>query len=152
MATFVISREDPAQPEIIQLLSNGEAHSAKLYPAESRHSLPLDALRALNVCFLVGRTSSGRAVATGALITRPEWAEIKRIWIEEDARRAGLARLMVEALIAEAQKSGASQIRLEVGAASIAALTLYEREGFRRRAPFAPYKPDPLSVFMERDI
>jgi putative acetyltransferase len=43
-------------------------------------------------------------------------------------------------------------LRLETGAASHAALGLYEKSGFRRRAPFAAYRPDPLSVFMEMDL
>jgi len=38
---LMIAAEDPAQPEIIQLLRDGEAHSAELYPAESNHHLPL---------------------------------------------------------------------------------------------------------------
>ena len=41
-----IAIEDPSQPEIIALLRDGEAYSAKLYPAESNHHMPLDALRA----------------------------------------------------------------------------------------------------------
>lgn len=59
-----IAIEDPSQPEIIVLLRDGEEHSAKLYPAESNHHMPLSALRASNVRFLVVRDASGRAIGT----------------------------------------------------------------------------------------
>ena len=62
-----IAKEDPAQPEILMLLRDGEDHSAKLYPVESNHHLPVSALRASNVCFLVARDGNERAVGTGAI-------------------------------------------------------------------------------------
>jgi putative acetyltransferase len=74
-----IAVEDPAQPEIVALLRDGEAHSAKLYPAESNHHMPLSALRAANVRFLVVRNASHRAVGTGALALDAAWAELKRM-------------------------------------------------------------------------
>jgi hypothetical protein len=65
-----VSLEDPAQPEIIDLLEDGERYSAGLYPAESNHHLPLEALRAANIRLLVARDDNGRSVATGALKVR----------------------------------------------------------------------------------
>ena len=41
---------------------------------------------------------------------------------------------------------------METGVASHAALALYEKTGFKRRESFADYRPDPLSVFMERSL
>jgi putative acetyltransferase len=149
---LVIKPEDPAQPDVIQLLRNGEANSAKLYPPESNHHLPLDALRRPEVCFLVARDAEGRALATGALVLHGDWAEIKRMWVEEDARGRGLAKDILHALVAKARAAGVNTLRLETGVASHAALGLYERAGFQRREPFADYKPDPLSVFMEKEL
>ena len=48
--------------------------------------------------------------------------------------------------------AGIEMLRLETGVANRAALALYERAGFQRREPFADYRPDPLSVFMERRL
>jgi putative acetyltransferase len=42
--------------------------------------------------------------------------------------------------------------RLETGVVSHAALALYRRAGFAEREPFADYGPDPLSVFMEKQL
>lgn len=147
---ITVRPEDPAQPDVIALLRNGEANSARLYPPESNHHLSLDGLRAPWVHFLVARDAGGRAVATGALVLRGEWAEIKRMWVEEDMRGRGLSKMVLSALLSRAKDAGVCSVLLETGVASHAALGLYESAGFKRREPFDAYRPDPLSVFMEK--
>jgi putative acetyltransferase len=147
-----IKQENPAQSDVAELLRHGEAFSASLYPPESSHHLPLDALRRPKARFFVARDTKGTALATGALVLHDEWAEIKRMWVEEAARGRGIARRILNVLIAQAASAGIEILRLETGAASHAALALYEKTGFKRRAPFADYRPDPLSVFMERPV
>ncbi|KAA2233437.1 GNAT family N-acetyltransferase [Salinarimonas soli] len=147
-----IRAEDPAQPDVRALLRAGEAFSAALYPAESNHHLPLDALRAPGIRFLVARDGSGRPLATGALALHDGWAEIKRMWVVEEARGRGLSRAVLDALIGITRDEGVRVLRLETGIANHAALGLYRSMGFRERGPFADYGPDPLSVFMERAL
>jgi putative acetyltransferase len=151
-AALIIRQEDPAQPDVVELLRHGEAFSASLYPPESNHHLPLDALRGTEVRFFVARDTEGKALATGALVLHDNWAEIKRMWVEEAARGQGIARQILSVLMAEAGGAGIERLRLETGIANQAALTLYEQTGFERREPFADYRPDPLSVFMERRL
>jgi putative acetyltransferase len=148
---LTIAAEDPGQPEIVQLLRDGEAHSAELYPAESNHHLPLDALRQPNVRFFVGR-SGANAVATGALVLNGNWAELKRMWVVPEARGRGVAKTMLATLEAEARRANVHALRLETGVSSAAALRLYASAGFRRIGPFADYRDDPLSVFMEKAL
>jgi len=149
-APLVIKQEDPAQPDIVELLRHGEANSARLYPAESNHHLPLNALRMPEVRFLVACDAEGKALATGAVVLQEEWAEIKQMWVEESARGQGIARRMLDALIVEAGSAGVEVLRLETGAVSHAALALYEKADFKRREPFAGYRPDPLRPRFER--
>ena len=147
-----IAIEDPSQPEIVVLLRDGEAHSAKLYPAESNHHMPLSALRASNVRFLVVRDAIGRAVGTGALALDGACAELKRMWVIPEARRLGLSRILLAALEARARSEGVRTLRLETGVENRAALGLYTRAGFERCGPFGDYRADPLSVFMQKDF
>ena len=151
-SVITIAPEDPGRADILPLLLDGEAASAALYPAESNHHLPLDALRAANVRFLVARDGDARPLATGALVISDGWAEVKRMWVVEAARRRGLSRTMLERLVEEAREAGVRMLRLETGVASHAALGLYAAAGFVECAPFADYRPDPLSVFMERAV
>ena len=100
----------------------------------------------------MARDTKGTALATGALVLHDGWAEIKRMWVEEAARGRGVARQVLNVLMAAASAAGVERLRLETGVANHAALALYERAGFQRREPFADYCPDPLSVFMERPL
>jgi putative acetyltransferase len=149
---ITIAIEDPAQPGIIRMLEEGEAHSASLYPAESNHHLPLDALRAPGVLFHVARDETGRALGTGAIVLNGDWAEIKRMWTDPAARGRGLAALVLRRLEKQAAARGVRILRLETGIHSHAALALYRRSGFVEIEAFEGYAPDPLSVFMEKRL
>jgi putative acetyltransferase len=152
--SFAIRPEDPGEPGVAALLAAGEAFSASLYPAESNHIVPLDALRGPHVTFLVARDEAGRAVGTGAMIAAAGEAagEIKRMWVEPDWRGSGLAAALLAWLEEAARGRGLGALRLETGVVSHAALRLYERSGYVRRGPFGGYGPDPLSVFMEKAL
>jgi putative acetyltransferase len=152
MSDMIIRHEDPGQADIVPLLEDGERNSAELYPAESNHHLPLEALRAADVRFFVGRDGAGRPLATGAIVLHGEWVEIKRMWVVPQARGCGLSKAIIARLITEAKRHGATVARLETGVASHAALALYKAAGFAEREPFADYRPDPLSVFMEKRL
>lgn len=58
-------------------------------------------------------------------------AEILTVGVVPAARRAGIARLMVDTLLAEATRRGAREAFLEVRVDNAAAHALYESEGFR---------------------
>src|SRR5580693_7251565 len=98
-SALIIRQEDPAQPDVVELMRHGEAFSASLYPPESNHHFQLDVLRSPEVRFLVARDGQGKALATGALVLHGDWAEIKRMWVEEAARGQGIAREILNALM-----------------------------------------------------
>lgn len=150
--TIAIALEDPAKPEIVALLEDGERYGASLYPAESNHFLSIDELRADNVLFAVARDGDGVAIATGALALNEDWAELKRMWVVPQARGRGLSKALLVALETRARDAGITWLRLETGIANHEALGLYERSGFVRIGPFGDYRPDPLSVFMEKRL
>ena len=151
-AELIIAIEDTSQPEIVALLRDGEAYSANLYPAESNHHMPPSALRASNVRFLVARDAGGRAVGTGALVLRGDWAELKAMWVIPEARGLGASKRMLAALEARARGERVRTLRLETGVDNHAALGLYARASFIPCDPFGDYLPDPLSVFMEKGL
>jgi putative acetyltransferase len=147
-----VSLEDPAQPDVIKLLEDGELYSASLYPPASNHHLSLDALRAAHIRFLVARDADGQAVATGALALFGPWAELKRMWVVPAMRGRGVSKAILEALEARAREERVGQLRLETGVENHAALALYERAGFTRCGPFGDYRAGPLSVFMQKEL
>ena len=52
----------------------------------------------------------------------------------------------------ELRQRGVELIRLETGVRQPEALGLYRKLGYRERGPFGAYRPDPLSVFMEKSV
>ena len=67
-------------------------------------------------------------------------------------RAQGLSRALMVALEAHLRASGVPLARLETGIHQPEALALYARLGYVRRGPFGAYRPDPLSVFMEKPL
>ena len=62
------------------------------------------------------------------------------------------ATAMLVKLLDWAREQKLPLARLETGNVSVGALKLYRRAGFKEIPAFPPYKPDPLSIFMERPL
>jgi len=57
-------------------------------------------------------------------------ADVDRIGVAPTHRRRGLARLLLRALVADAESRGCAEVLLEVDTDNEAAIRLYETEGF----------------------
>ncbi|WP_296081274.1 GNAT family N-acetyltransferase [uncultured Agrobacterium sp.] len=144
-----INLESPRQPEIARLMDLSNAYMASLYPAESNHLVDLEALEQPNVSFLVAR-NDGEIVGCCALVEAGNGtAEIKRMFVDPEARGLRIGKLMMNALVERARELELAAIRLETGISQPEAINLYRKAGFMEIEPFPPYKPDPLSMFME---
>ncbi len=149
---FTIALESPDQPEVHALLAASDAYMAALYPPESNHLLDVDALMRPEVKFLVARLD-GRAVGCGSIVDSGEgWAELKRMYVSPSVRGRNLGRLLLRNLETLAVANGITRLRLEMGIKQPEALGLYRSAGFVEIEPFGSYRPDPLSLFMEKVI
>ncbi len=151
-APVAIGPESPDQPEILALLAAADAQAQSLYPPESNHLLDLTALQAPNVRFFVARRD-GKALGCGALIVAADnTGEVKRMWVAPEARRQGIGRRLLETIETAAREKSVGILRLETGIKQLDAIALYRRCGFTERGPFGEYGPDPLSLFMEKQL
>lgn len=152
-AGIAIAIEPATQPDVTAMFAASDAYHAGLYPAESNHPVSPEALTAVGAVMLVARDSDGRALGCGAVLCQPSGdGEIKRMWVQPDARGHGVGRRLLQALIDEAGRRQVRVLRLETGARQEEALGLYRASGFDDCPPFPPYEPDPNSVFMARKI
>ncbi len=95
----------------------------------------------------------GEAVGCGAVMLNADGSgEIKRVYIDARHRGQRLGEKLMAALEAAARSRGCHTLQLETGIHQHAAVKLYERCGYTHTAPFAPYQPDPLSVFMRKRV
>ncbi|MGX5666032.1 GNAT family N-acetyltransferase [Rhizobium daejeonense] len=147
-----IAREPVRQKAVIALLQQSDAYMATLYPAESNHLLDVASLEKPEVSFFVAR-KDGEIVGCCALVVSGEGtAEIKRMFVSPEARGLAIGRLLMEALEDCARATGLAAIHLETGISQPEAIGLYRRFGFVEIPPFGSYRPDPLSVFMEKRL
>jgi putative acetyltransferase len=150
--TISVERESPRQAGVIDLISELDAYVSGLYPPESNHLLDIEALCAPEIRFFVARYR-GTAVGCGALRDDPDgYGEVKRMFVRPGLRGKGVGRAILRRIEQDARDSKLSYLRLETGTLQAEALGLYRSEGYREIPPFGDYRPDPLSVFMEKRI
>jgi RimJ/RimL family protein N-acetyltransferase len=70
-------------------------------------------------------------------------AELISMWVAPDRRGSGISTELVRAVLAWAEAHGASTIGLWVNKASPAAISLYEKAGFRRTGEADTLPSDP---------
>jgi putative acetyltransferase len=132
------------------LFSASKALMEALYPAESNHVVGLEAFTgddALLIGAFVGEKPVG---CVGWVLTSPQEAEVKRLFVDEHHRAVGIGRALMEALHDRARSAGITVLRLETGIHQAASLNLYTSLGYVEIEPFGDYVPDPLSVFFEK--
>jgi ribosomal-protein-alanine N-acetyltransferase len=82
-----------------------------------------------------------RIVAYGVLMLAPGEAQILNLSVVPDARREGLGRALLRLFVDDARSLGAGQVFLEVRVSNVAAIALYEAEGFAPVARRVAYYP-----------
>ena len=126
-----------------------------LSPPGSVHALDLDGLRGPDIAFYAARTEDGTLLGVGAWKRLDaSHGEIKSMHVRQDLRRNGVARIILERLIADARAAGLARLSLETGATDDfrPARTLYASRGFEPCGPFGDYTADSFSAFLTRTI
>ena len=105
-----------------------------------------------DVRFWVARRE-GVALGCGALrIDAAGYGEVKRMYVTPEARGQNVGRAILACIEDQAAREGLALLRLETGIHQAAARALYRSGGYAECAPFGEYRPDPLSVFMEKRL
>jgi putative acetyltransferase len=145
-----------ATEEVRSLVGELEAVLSAEYSPEQRHGLALDAIFQPHIRFFLARLR-GAAVGCGGVALFPDFAEVKRMYVRDVARRQGVAGAILARIEEEVRGAGLSLLRLETGEHQVAAIQLYAQAGFRRCPAFGAYAlmaPQSIvtSVFFEKRI
>lgn len=149
-----IQPDDPAAPEVAALLREHLENMRAATPPESVHALDIEALRRPGIAFW-SVWEAGTLAGCGALKELDaRHAEIKSMCTAQSHRGKGVARRLLEHMLAEGRRRGYRRISLETGAQAAfePARKLYAGFGFNCCAPFADYVEDPNSVFMTKAL
>ena len=101
--------------------------------------------------FLIALDDAGTPLGCGALRQLDDTsAEIKRMYVEPQARGTGVATAVLRALEQAAADRGWTTVKLETGPAQPDAIRFYEREGYRPIPNYGDYIGFELSLCYER--
>ena len=149
-----IRRDTPLAADVLPLLQRHLDLMWAASPPESVHALDPAELAVADVAFFTLR--EGETVLGMGAIKRIDasHAEIKSMHVVTEARGRGLAMLLLDRLIAEAQRLGYARLSLETGVEDVfaPARALYFRAGFEQCPPFEGYWDDPNSFFMTKAL
>ncbi|WGL51987.1 GNAT family N-acetyltransferase [Nocardioides sp. BP30] len=137
-------------PDAQRLVGRALAFYVELYGGEGDTD-PMDtgAFAAPNGAFYVGYLD-GVPVVTGGWrsvdverLGATRAAEIKRMYVADEARGLGLARTMLAHLETTARAAGCDVLVLSTGAPQVAAVGLYASAGYEPIEPFGYYADSP---------
>jgi putative acetyltransferase len=146
--------DDLSGPEIAELLREHLRDMHRVSPPESIHALDLESLRKPDITFWT-MWDAGRLAGCGALKELDsQHAEIKSMRTASAYRRKGVAKQLLQHILAEAKQRSYTRVSLETGSMDffLPARALYATFGFEPCPPFADYIVDPNSVFMTKEL
>ena len=151
MEAMTIRPVDPCSAAAQPLIDALDDYQAALYPPESNHLDPADELLKAHVQFL-GAFEADELVGIGAVKLLDGYGELKRMYVSRAARGRGIGGQILRALEAIVEGAGLNRVRLETGIYQPEAIALYRHSGYTEIEPFGDYRPDPLSLFMEKRV
>ena len=116
------------------------------YCESSDASYELEGMAEAGAAFLLAR-DRGRPIGCAALRPMSRLvAEVKRVYVQPEMRRAGVARRLMLELEILAREAGFRELWLETGIRQPASIQLYETLGYFVIPPYGKYKDKPWSV------
>ena len=150
---FNISEVHKGDSDLTCLVSELDAFQSELYPPESNHCLDLSAVSDEQLRCVIVRDEGNAPAGCGALLFHEDGsAEIKRVYIRPEYRGQKLGERIVSAIEGIASEKNSRLLLLETGIHQQPAIALYRRCGYEICDAFPPYKADPLSVFMRKEL
>jgi putative acetyltransferase len=152
----IVEQVQTATDDVRMLIEELDQTLAREYLPEQQHGLRLDTIFQPHVRFFVARLD-GRAVGCGGVALFESYAEVKRMYVRDDARGRGIARALLARIESEVRLQGLDLLRLETGDRQFAAIRLYERAGFQSCEVFGDYAaltPQAIatSIFLEKRL
>lgn len=140
--------------DVEDLLQQSRDYQNELYPPESVHQDDTGSLLAESMYFIgVYRDQTLLGIGGVKVIdAEPAYGEIKNLFIPPEHRGQGAAKIIMTSLESHLADRGVGLCRLETGPSQLESIGLYQRLGYRECGLYGDYKPDPLSLFMEKEI
>ncbi|MEZ5337149.1 MAG: GNAT family N-acetyltransferase [bacterium] len=144
-----LERED-----VIALVTLHVTEARGMAPPGSSHAFDISSLQRPDLTFWTLRIDDALAGCAALMELSPGHGELKSMRTAAGFTRRGVARRLLEHIIAVARERGYSRISLDTGSEEFyrPARELYLSAGFRECGPFADYSEDPYKVFMTLEL
>ena len=151
---LLITSGDLTDPAVLALLQHHVSRARAETAPGSAHALEVEGLRAPDVSFWSAWNGDSLLGVAALKRLSAHHGEVKSMHTAESARRHGVGTALMQHVIGEARRVGLTRLSLETGSWDYfePARVFYRRHGFHDCAPFAPYRPDPNSIFMTREL
>jgi GNAT superfamily N-acetyltransferase len=145
----VPSGQPPATDLVEAMVQEVSAHYGRIDVPGAPSATPED-LGPPGGAFVVVYEDEAPLAGGGVKRLDDETCEIKRMYVVPEARGRGLAKVLLEALEAEALRLGYRTARLDTGPQQPEAQRMYERAGYR---PIGNFNANPFASFWgEKDL
>ncbi len=137
-------------PEVVRLIEELDAYQSQMYPPESNYHDSATELRQPYVQFFGAHADD---ILVGIAAVKTKWAdfgEVKRMYVMPEARGRGAAFKLLTAIEDYLRQRNTYCLRLETGNKHDRALKFYKTAGFYPCERYGDYRPDPLSVYLEK--
>jgi GNAT superfamily N-acetyltransferase len=141
--------EDPVARELVALVQ--AEYTARYGGPDAAEVDPGEFLPPVGE-FLVAQVDGVPAGCGAWRVHRPGVVEVKRMYVDPEFRRLGLARLLLSALEAGAARAGHRAVVLNSGDRQPEALALYERAGYGPVPGYGVYADAPGAVFLGKEL
>ena len=141
-------------PKVNELLRKHFIELRAASPEGSAHVLDIEGLQVSSIRFW-SFWDDDKLMGCGALkFLDPNHGEFKSIRLNDDYRKKGNGKKLIDRLIEEAKKLKINRISIETGAGKFfkPARKLFNSCGFKPCAPFAHYKEDVNSLYLTKLI
>jgi putative acetyltransferase len=148
---YIIQQVSPADERIQKLIAELNTFQIGLYGIE-KCTLETPEQMLKNGAYMLGAFQGNEILGMGAVKLLDNYAEIKRMYISQEARGKGMASGILKELESHVRKNGINIIKLETGDQHTEAMALYEKHGFRKCARFGNYPVNDISVYYEKNL
>lgn len=152
MSNISLRIVEPTEPAIRSLIEALDEYRKSLYPLEFTLLVPPEKLKSPQIVFLAAYEDHELLGCGGIDFTDPDYAEIKKMYVEPAARRKGVADLLLKALEQQARQRQYHLICLETGKFQEPAMGLYQKHGYEPSKAFGSYQENPYSRYYSKTL
>ncbi len=152
MTNISLRTVEPTEPAIRALIEALDEYRKSLYPLEFTHHVPPEKLKSPPIVFLAAYEDDQLLGCGGIDFTDPDYAEIRKMYVEPAARGKGVGDLLLKALEQQARQRQYHLICLETGKFQEPAMGLYQKHGYQPSKAFGSYQENPYSRYYSKTL